>query len=90
MSDRIKTRHTGKAVALTNPITGCFAITPSDTVDLQEVPISIYVGTPGSLKATMYDGSTVTYPAIAVGRHNLRVKRVWAAGTTAAGLIAEC
>ncbi len=90
MSDRIKTRHTGKAVALTNPITGCYAITPSDTVDLQEVPISIYVGGAGSLKVTMYDDSVVTYPAIAAGRHNLRVKRVWATGTSATGLIAEC
>lgn len=90
MSDRIKTRHTGKAVALTNPITGCFAITPNDTTDLQEVPISIYVGGAGTLKVTMYDGSVVAYPAIAAGRHNLRVKRVWATGTSATGLIAEC
>lgn len=90
MSDRIKTRHTGKAVALTNPITGCFAITPSNTVDLQEIPISIYVGTAGALKVTMFDDSVVTYPDIAAGRHNLRAKRVWSTGTTATGLVAEC
>jgi len=90
MSSNIKTRHTGKAVALTNPITGCFAVTPSDAVNLQEIPISLYIGTAGSLKVTMYDDSVVSYPAIAAGRHNLRVKRVWATGTSASGIVAEC
>ncbi len=90
MSSRIKTRHTGKAVALTNPITGCFAVTPSDSTDLQEVPISLYIGTAGSLKVTMYDDSVVAYPAIGAGRHNLRAKRVWETGTSAAGIVAEC
>lgn len=90
MSSRIKTRHTGKAVALTNPITGCYTVTPNDTTDLQEVPISLYIGGAGALKVTMLDDSVVVYPAITAGRHNLRVKRVWATGTSATGIVAEC
>jgi len=90
MSSKIKSRHTGKAVALTNPITGGFSVTPSDSADLQEVPISLYIGTTGSLRVTMMDDSVVTYAAIAAGRHGIRVKRVWATGTTATGIVAEC
>lgn len=89
MSSNIQSRHTGKAVVLSSPITGAAAVTPNDATDLPEVTLSLYVGTAGSLKVTMFDGSVVTYPAIAVGRHGLRVRRVWATGTTATGLVAE-
>lgn len=89
MSSNIKSRHTGKIVVLSSPVTGAAAVTPNDATDLSEVTLSLYVGTAGTLKVTMNDGSVVTYPAIAAGRHHLRVKRVWATGTSATGIVAE-
>lgn len=89
MSSTIKSRHTGKAVVLTSPITGAYAITPNDSTDLAEITVNVYVGSAGAAKFTMFDGSVVTYSALAAGRHPLRVKRVWATGTTATGLVAE-
>lgn len=89
MSSNIKSRHTGKVVVLSSPITGASAVTPNDATDLAEVTLALYVGTAGTLKVTMFDGSVVTYPAIAAGRHHLRVKRVWASGTSASGIVAE-
>jgi len=89
MSSTIKTRHTNKTQVISSPITGAVSVTPSDSTDLSEVTLALYVCTGGALKLTMLDGTIVTYPAIAIGRHNLRVKRVWATGTTATGIVAE-
>lgn len=89
MSSNIKSRHTGKVVVLSSPVTGAATVAPNDAADLPEVTLSLYVGTAGALKVTMFDGSVVTYPAIAAGRHHLRVKRVWSTGTSASGIVAE-
>lgn len=89
MSSIIKSRHTGKALVLASPVTGAAAITPSDSADLPECTLNLYVGTAGAAKLTMFDGSVVTYAALAAGRHPIRVVRVWATGTTATGLVAE-
>lgn len=89
MSSVIKTRHTNKAQTLSSPVTGAVAVTPADDTDLAEISLNLYVGTAGTLKVTMLDGSTVSYGAIAAGRHPLRVKRVWATGTSAANIVAE-
>lgn len=89
MSTNIKTRHTNKVIVIASPITGASAVTPSDSTDLAEISLNLYVGTPGAVKVTMFDGSTVTYANLAAGRHPLRVKRVWATGTTASGIVAE-
>jgi len=85
----MKTRHANKVTVIASPICGAFAITPSDAADLQEITINLYVGTAGSVKVTMFDDSVVTYPSLAAGRHPLRVKRVWATGTAATGLVGE-
>lgn len=89
MSTVIKTRHTNKNSVLVSPITGAVALTTSDSVDLTEISVNLYVGVGGTLKLTMMDGSVVSYAAIAAGRHPLRVKRVWATGTSATGIVAE-
>lgn len=89
MSSVIRTRHTNKAQTLSSPVTGAVAVTPSDSTDLAEISLNLYVGTAGTLKVTMLDGSTVTYGAIAAGRHPLRVKRVWATDTSASNIVAE-
>lgn len=82
-------RHQAAAYRINRPVLGGFAITPNDTNDLQEITLSVWVGGAGSLKVTLCDNSTVTYTNVPVGRQPLRVKRVWAAGTTATSLIGE-
>ncbi len=89
MSSTIKNRKITVPPVLSSPITGAASVTPNDSADLAETTISLYVGTAGTLKVSFEDGSTVTYPAIAAGRHHLRVKRVWATGTSATNLVAE-
>lgn len=89
MSSTIKSRHTNKTQTIVSPVTGAAAVTPNDSADLSEVTLNLYVGTGGTLKVTMQDGTTPTYAAIAAGRHPLRVKRVWATGTSATGIVAE-
>jgi hypothetical protein len=89
MSSTIKDSHTGKMSVNSSPITSAFAITPNDSTDLAEITLSLYVSVAGALKVTMYDGSVVTYPTMVVGRHPLRVKRVWSTGTLATGLVGE-
>ena len=85
----LKTRHTNRAAFLTNLITGAAAVTPNDSTDLAEITLSLYIGGTGNLKVTMFDDSVVTYTGIAAGRHPLRVKRVWANGTSATNIVAE-
>ena len=89
MSSVIKTRHTNKAQFLSSPITGAVAVTPSDSTDLDEITLNLYVSVAGAVKATMFDGTVITYANLTAGRHPLRVKRVWSTGTTATGLVAE-
>ncbi len=89
MSSNIKQRHTNKVTVMASPITGAFAITPNDSNDLAEMTVNLYIGTAGAAKLTMFDGSVVTYANLSAGRHPLRVKRVWATGTTATGIIGE-
>lgn len=89
MSSTIKNRHKATPIHVASPVTGAFAITPNDATDLAEPTLSLYIGTAGTLKVTMLDGSVVTYPALAAGRHPLRVSRVWATGTTATGIVGE-
>jgi hypothetical protein len=85
----LATRHTNRAHVLTNTVTGAAAVTPTDSTDLTEITLSLYIGTAGTLKVTMMDGSVVSYAAITAGRHPLRVKRVWQNGTSATGIVAE-
>jgi hypothetical protein len=89
MSSTIKDRNISKPPRLSSPVTGAFAITPNDSTDLAEVTLSLYVSVAGAVKVTMFDGSVVTYATMAAGRHPLRVKRVWATGTAATGLVGE-
>jgi hypothetical protein len=46
------------------------------------------VGVAGAVKVTFFDGTTVTFGTLVAGViHPLRVKRVFATGTTATGII---
>jgi len=69
---------------------GAVAITTNDSTDLgRGVARGLYVAVSGDVKVTMENGDVVTYTALAGGVvHPFYVKRVWATGTTATGLVA--
>lgn len=74
-----------------------FAITPDDTHDLGDPAGSnatgaftwgIFVGGAGNLKVDLVNGGTVTFTGMLVGTfYPLRIKRVYATGTSATLLI---
>lgn len=72
---------------------GCFdhakEITPSDTADLSTVASFLMssTGTGGNFRVTTVGGETVTIYSFN-GNLPLRCTRVWATGTTVAGIVA--
>ena len=65
------------------------AVTPSDTVNLTNATIALYVGTTGNLSVVMNgSGSTVVFDTVPVGWYWLSVSRVNATGTTATNIVA--
>jgi len=65
-----------------------FPITPSDTVDLEQVTKGIYVGGAGNVSVRFQDDRVVTFTAPPVGTVlPVAVKRVMATLTTATLLI---
>lgn len=73
---------------LDSPFEDCFAISPSDTDDLDRVTRGIYVGSDGDLCVTMLSGTTMTYRNVVGGAiYPWRIARVHQTGTTASELI---
>lgn len=70
-----------------SPITHGLAITPDDAGDLPHLTRAIYIGTGGDVRATLANGTTLTFVNMVQGWHPIRVSRVWAAGTTADHLV---
>jgi len=71
-----------------DPIENAFDITPSNTENLTYTTRGIYVGTSGNLKVDTADGDTVTFVSLSAGViHPMRVRRVYATGTTAGSII---
>ena len=66
-----------------------FAITPSNSVDLAQPTIAIYLGTPGDLKIDAVEtGTEITFKNLANGVfHPIRAKKVYATGTSASDII---
>lgn len=66
------------------PAEGGFNIIPNDVTDLEPIARAIYIGTSGTLRVRMVNGSDVSFGNILAGIvHPLRVVRVFATGTTA-------
>ena len=73
---------------LDDPIEGIYTITPSDTVDLTIPTRAIFLSVAGNLKMTTVNGTTVTMVGLSAGvLHRIRVRRVWATGTGASGIM---
>ena len=71
-----------------DPAMDAFAITPSDSEDLPEVPRGIYIGGAGNMKVTMQAGTVATFHNLSVGTClPIMPSRVWATDTTATNLI---
>jgi hypothetical protein len=72
----------------TFPAQSAAAITPNDSTALTQTTRGVYVGAAGNLKVDMADSSTVTFTGLAAGMvHPIAVKKVYATGTTATGII---
>jgi hypothetical protein len=68
------------------PATSVFSIAPDDAADLAQVTIALNAATPGTVRVTTADGSVGDLMIAAGEVIPLRVRRVWATGTTATGL----
>jgi hypothetical protein len=66
-----------------------FAVTPSDANDLPSATRSVYVGTGGNLTCTLVgDDTAVTFHNVVGGTIlPIRLKKVFANGTTAADIV---
>lgn len=72
-----------------SPAHSATMVVPSDTAALPQVSRALYVGQGGDLSVVMAGGETVTFEAVVSGSLlPIRVSRVNAAGTTAAGVLA--
>ena len=85
-------RFAGKnTIADRGPETWAANVTPSDSTDLTYVTTRIYIGGTGHVRVTpldVADDSYVLLSNLAVGYHDLRVKRIWSTGTTATLIVA--
>ena len=82
----ITDKFSGMATGLSAPPSTIFAIEPSDSADLPVLTKAINVARPGYLRVTMADGSTGTLFLAAGTLAEMRVRRVWATGTSAEGI----
>lgn len=72
---------------LESPITRAAEVAPDDATDLPYVTRALHVGAGGDLRVTLSGGTTVTFAGLSAGWHPIRVARVHATGTTAAGIV---
>lgn len=84
MIDKFRDRSSG----LESPGHSAFAVTPDDGTDLAVTSRALFVGFAGDLTVTMASGVIVTFPNAPEGVLPVRVARVHATGTTAAGIVA--
>lgn len=84
MTDSFASRASG----LGAPARGGFAVTPSDSLDLQRETRAIYVGGSGDLSLLMADGSAIVLSGLVGGTIvPVRAVRVKATNTTATLLV---
>lgn len=70
------------------PAQNAATLTPSDSTDLAVTTRFLYVGVTGDVTCILAgDSSTVLFKAVPVGLHRLRVKRLYATGTTATNML---
>lgn len=83
MSDAYKNYQHG----LESPALYLDQIVPSDAADLARVTRALNVTVSGAIRVTTVTGDTATVYVAAGGAFPLRVRKVWATGTDAAGIV---
>lgn len=64
------------------------AVTPSDSSDLNDGNVGLYVGSAGDVRVTTTHGSDVVFQSVPAGAVlPVCVRRLWATGTTASRII---
>ncbi len=69
-----------------DPAVTAFDITPNDTTDLPQATAAVNVATPGTVRATMLDGSISDLSVNAGAAFPIQATRIWQTGTTATGI----
>lgn len=92
MSDALDTFR-GFTPSTQAPANHAAAVTPHNTNQLAHMTRALYIGVAGHVKVTMAGdsglaGTDVTFNNVQVGIFPVRVKRVFATGTTAADILA--
>lgn len=75
------------AAGLESPASHASEVSPSDTNDLANAGRAINVATAGTVRVTTVMGDIATITVVAGVAFPIRVKRIWATGTTATGLV---
>lgn len=70
------------------PATGTIAVTPSNSQNLAKDSRALYVGVTGDVAIMATDGSIAIFANVPVGIFPVQVRRVFATGTTATGIVA--
>ena len=83
MSDKFA----GTTERLESPPQHLVEVTPDDDNDLPHVSRAINAGTAGKVKVTTAAGDTGVFTLVAGALFPVRVRRVWATGTTATGIV---
>lgn len=82
--------YEGVGSDLLGPAADAAAVTPSDTLLLDNYCKRLWIGGAGSVKLTTVNGDTVTYTGVPAGTYlQVRASQVFATGTTATNIIAE-
>ncbi len=80
--------YTGHEVQLHDPARRLHEVTPSDTADLPWPARALTCLVEGDVRVTSSGGDTATLHMFAGGCLAVQVRRVWATGTTATGIVA--
>lgn len=72
-----------------DPASSAAAVTTHDTNELANLTTRVFVGGAGNIKVTMMDGTDVTFTGVIAGSVlPIRVRRIFATGTTATNIVA--
>ena len=64
-----------------------FAITPNNEANLAQTAFGFYIGTGGTIKYVTLNGTTITKTVYSGSYHPIHIVKVFAADTTATGII---
>lgn len=82
--DKFESYMTG----LNTPADTAYDVSPNNSVDLENATRGFICTTAGTVKVDMVRGGTVTFTVLAGVLYPFRVKRIYATGTSATGIVA--